>query len=259
MQRDVNKKSSHPSSRELADFVDGKLNRDRRAEITKHLIACDECSDVVALVMKYGEKKTHLNNDSKNEHKAVDDINKPQGLRYANNWLYSERVRAIVLSGLVASVVLFLVMPTKEITPPFIAFCTSTNQCSPAFKAFDIAEDSSVVDINKTNQEINTILRELVKSTDMSYLKEFNVAEEKLKQKRFDEARELYQKAMNIVDNDMPNLDKKEKSRELIVITYKILLLGMAEGDKESVNDYKDVLLDKVRSFKRRWLLDGKN
>ena len=153
MQRDVNKNvSSHPSSKELANFVDGTLNENRRAEITKHLIACDECSDVVALVMKYGEKKTHLNNDSKNEQKVVENINKPQvapkdfvnntdkkpqptsqgsgavGLSYANNWLYNERVRAIVLSGLVASVVLFLVMPTKETTPPFIAFCTSTNQ-----------------------------------------------------------------------------------------------------------------------------------
>ena len=259
---DFKKAPLHPTNEELADFIDNRVIGTRKQEIEEHLLFCDDCMEVVAEVKRVSKDNKDINSPqvtNVDNQEITPQDGGAVGLGYANNWLYNGRVRAMVLSGLVASVVLFLVMPTKETTPPFIAFCTSTNQCSPAFKAFDIAEDSSVVDINKTNQEINTILRELVKSTDMSYLKEFNVAEEKLKQKRFDEARELYQKAMNIVDNDMPNLDKKEKSRELIVITYKILLLGMAEGDKESVNDYKDVLLDKVRSFKRRWLLDEKN
>ncbi len=258
---DFKKAPLHPTNEELADFIDNRVIGTRKQEIEEHLLFCDDCMEVVAEVKRVSQDNKDINSSQVTN---VDNQEiTPQGggavgLGYANNWLYNGRVRAMVLSGLVASVVLFLVMPTKETNPPFIAFCTSENQCSPAFKAFDIVEDSSVVDINKTNQEINTILRELVKSTDMSYLKEFNLAEEKLKQKEFDDARELYQKAMNIVD-DMPNLNKRDKSKQLIVITYKILLLGMAEGDKESVNDYKDVLLDKVRSFKRRWLLDGKN
>ena len=273
MQRDVNKKSSHPSSRELADFVDGKLNRDRKAEITKHLIECDECSDVVALVMKYGEKKTHLNNDSKNEQKVVENINKPQvapkdfvnntdkkpqptsqgsgsvGLGYANNWLYNERVRVIVLSGLVASVMLFLVMVKEDAKPPFIDFYTNATQTSfnSAVKA------SEIKDIKKANQEINNFLIKIVKSTDMSYLKEFNLAEEKLKEKEFDDARELYQMAMNMVE-DMPNLDKRERDKQNIVIGYKILLLSKAEADNESFNEYRDKLRDDVRRFKKRWI-----
>ena len=249
MQRDVNKKSSHPSSRELADFVDGKLNRDRKAEITKHLIGCDKCSDVVALVMKYGEKKTHLNNHSKNEHKAVDNINKHQGLRYANNWFYSGRVRAIVLSGLVASVVLFMVMPTEDTNLPFIDFYSNATQTSfnSAVKA------SEIKDIKKANQDINNFLIKIIESTDMSYLKEFNLAEEKLKEKEFDDARELYQMAMNMVE-DMPNLDKRERDKQNIVIGYKILLLSKAEADNESFNEYRDKLRDDVRRFKKRWI-----
>ncbi len=223
MQRDVNKNiSSHPSSKELADFVEGTLDEAKKAEITKHLIACDECSDVVALVMKYGKKKPKV----------------------MNNIYY----RGLGVA-LVASVVLFMVMPTKD-NRPFIDFYTSV--ASSTFNAGAKAEE--IKDIKKANQEINNFLIEITKSTDMSYLKEFNQAEEKLKRKEFDNARDLYQEAMNIIDDEMPNLNKKEKDKQHIIITYKILLLSIAEDDSESANEYKSILRDDVRRFKKRWI-----
>jgi len=51
-------------------------------------------------------------------------------------------------------------------------------------------------------------------------------------------------------------LDKREKERESIVITYQILLLSLAEGDDESANEYKEVLKGSVRHFRKRWLDD---
>ena len=228
MKQDI---SSHPSSKELANFVEGTLNEKKRAEVTKHLISCDECSDVVALVMKYGdvEKKTTLKSESKNKQKTV------------NNIFY--KGLGVVL---VASVVLFMVMPTED-NKPFIEFYVNNQPTS--FKAPVTIE---VKDIKKANQSINSFLKEMRESTDMSYLKEFNQAQDKLKQEEFDEARELYQKALNRVEDS--SLDKKEKERESIVITYAILLLSMEEGDEESANEYKDVLKGSVRHFKKRWI-----
>ena len=214
--------SSHPSSKELANFVEGAVNNSRKAEITKHLIACDECSDVVALVMKYGvaEKKTFVNNVFY------------KGLGVA----------------LVASVVLFMVMPIQE-DRPFIEFYIDNQPTS--FKAPVTIE---VKDTKRENQEINSFLKELIDSTDICYLKEFTQAQKKLKQEEFDEARELFQKALNRVEDSA--LDKKEKERESIVITYEILLLSIEEGDDESANEYKEVLKGSVRHFRKRWLED---
>ena len=225
--------SSHPSSEVLAKFVEGTLNESDKATITKHLIECDECSDAVALVMKYGkaEKKTPLTNESKNEQKVV------------NNIFYKGLGVALV-----ASIVLFLVMPTQE-DRPFIEFYID-NQPT-AFKAPVTIE---IKDTKRANQEINSFLKELIDSTDVSYLKEFTQAQKKLKQEAFDEARELYQKALNRVEDSA--LDKREKERESIVITYEILLLSLAEGDDESANEYKEVLKGSVRHFRKRWLED---
>jgi len=38
--------SSHPSSEALAKFVEETLNESERAKITKHLIECDECTEL---------------------------------------------------------------------------------------------------------------------------------------------------------------------------------------------------------------------
>jgi len=239
MQRDVNKNiDSHPSSEELAKFVDKKLDEVRRAEITKHLIACDECSDVVALVMKYGgeiatEKKTPVISESKKERKYVNNIN------------YKGLGVALVVS--VASVLLFIVMmPEKD--KSFIEFYTY-NQHTTFNAPVKVAK---IKDIEAKNKEINEFLNKLIKSVNMTYLKEFNQAEEELKKGNFDTARELYQVAMNIVEEE--ELDKKEKDKKCMVITYKILLLSITEGDNESINEYKDVLKDNVRRFRKRWL-----
>ena len=258
----------HPTDQELANFIDNKLTPEKREEVLEHLIYCKDCMKIVAKVKKIQQTQ-----------KAVDDINQPQvanvdnqnyanntdrepqttsqgasiaGVGYANNWFYSKRVRAIVLSGLVASVVLFMVMSTED-NRPFIEFYTLYNQQND-FRGVATIE---IKDIKKANQEINDFLIEITKSTDMSYIKKFNQAEEKRKREEFDDARELYQKAMNIVKET--KLDKKEKDKQSIVITYKILLLSIAEGDDESANEYKDVLRDNMRRFGKRWFLNGKN
>ncbi len=139
MQRDVNKKSSHPSSRELADFVDGKLNRDRRAEITKHLIACDECSDVVALVMKYGKKKPKV----------------------LNNIYYKGLGVALV-----ASLIIFIFPPQQDrVIIGMIDLSSLSN-----FRAVEKEKQKKIIDGDK-------FLKQIKESTDINYLEAFNQAE----------------------------------------------------------------------------------
>ena len=79
MQRDVNKYiSSHPSDEELDDYMSNRLDEVAKSKIVKHLIECNECSDVVALVMKYGEedneKKTPEMSESKKEQKISNSV-----------------------------------------------------------------------------------------------------------------------------------------------------------------------------------------
>ena len=232
MQKDINENISfHPSSKELANFIDGMLNERRKVELTKHLIACDECSDAVALVIKYDEveKKIALKRD--NKYKTV-------------NHVFYKGLGMV----LVASVVLFMVMSTEN-NESFIEFFI--NNQGTSFKAPVTLE---IQDVQRANQEINDFLKEITESTDMSHLKEFNQAHEKLKREEFDDARELYQKALNRVED--LELDKKKKERESIVITYKILLLSLLEGDDESANEYKEVLKEMVHHFRKRWLKD---
>ena len=102
MQRDVTKTiSSHPISKELADFVEGTLGESRRVEITKHLIKCDECSDVVALVMKYGKKKII--------DKTPEPVNNYKGI-------------GILFGGLaIASLVIFINLPNERLVPIFLS------------------------------------------------------------------------------------------------------------------------------------------
>jgi len=158
MQRDVNKNiSPHPSSKELADFVEGTLDEAKKAEITKHLIACDECSDVVALVMKYGKKKLKVVNN-------IDYI----GMAFA------------------ASVVLFILFPFSstpfnigeiDLSKPIMTTMSSSSKYQ-----------NRVVDGDE-------IVKEIENSLDKKALSHFLEAQKEETKKNYDEAIELYRKS----------------------------------------------------------------
>ena len=230
MQRDIKSYiSSHPSDEELENYIDNNLDEVTKSKIVKHLIECDECSDVVALVIKYGEKKTHPISESKKEHKVCNNINY-QG----------------VLGGLVvASVALILLLPYHNIqqSPPYIVFYADQNKT-----VFLAPIKIKVKDIEAKNRELNSFLNKLVKTTDMSFFTEFKKAEEYLKNKNFDKARESY----NIVLQDIAQSDHNEieKDKKSILIKYQILLLSIKEKDNESAGEYKDIIKDDIRRLK---------
>jgi hypothetical protein len=216
MREGIDKKSPHPTSRELAYFVEDKIIGTRKKEITEHLLKCDECSYAVVLVKKYGKKKLIK--------------------RIANNKNY----RAIILS-MIAGVTLFLLVPIEE--KPHIEFYTLTQEIS-----FKSPFNTRVKYIEAKNQELNSFLYELIKSTDMSFSEEFKNAEEYLKDKDFDNARESYSIALLEVEES--DFDEIEKEKKIILINYKILLLSIKEGDSESISSYKDKIKDDIRRLK---------
>ena len=227
MQRDIKSYiSSHPSDEELDNYISNNLDEVTKSKIVKHLIECDECSDVVALVIKYGEKKIPLISESKKEHKIGNNINY-QG----------------ILGGLVvASVALILLLPyqnTQQLRP-YIVFYTEQNKT-----VFLAPIKIKVKDIEAKNRELNSFLNKLVKTTDMSFFTEFKKAEEYLKNRDFDKARDAY----NIVLQDIAqsNDSEIEKDKKSILIKYQILLLSIKENDNESADEYKDIIKDDVR------------
>jgi len=220
MQRDVNDNiSSHPSDKELAHYIDNKLDKTAKAKIVKHLIECDECSDAVALVLKHGQKKTSMIEESEKEQEAINNIN------------YKGALGA--LSGVVALFIIFIAFQQQ---PVEVAI----------FKAPTIAPTKEI--------NINESIKRIKASTNLTYLKlldSFQQTKKYLKQKDYDNAREYYSIALIDIEEDS-NLKKIEKKRLSIIINYYILLLSREEGDKESEKEYIDKLKDDIRRLKIR-------
>jgi len=42
----------HPNDKVLADFIDGKLSTKEQRELIEHLVYCDECVDIVTIIIK---------------------------------------------------------------------------------------------------------------------------------------------------------------------------------------------------------------
>jgi hypothetical protein len=82
----------------------------------------------------------------------------------------------------------------------------------------------------------------------MSFSEEFKNAEEYLKDKDFDNARESYNKAL--LEEEESDYHEIQKDKKIIINNYKILLLSIKEGDSESISSYKDKIKDDIRRLK---------
>jgi len=218
----------HPTDEELAHFISGKIIGTRKKEIEEHLVYCDDCLDVLVEVKKREENNFIINT-----------------FLYMNNLFYNRRVRAVVLSGMVASMALFFIMPTEKKQPLFIDFYTSSTQGT-----FLSAEKIEIKDIKVANQDLNNFLKTLTQNTDMSYLKEYKEAKKYLKKGDFHNARESY--GMVLIEIEDSDLNKIEKAKQSIFVNYQILLLSIKEGNEESASEYKDVIRDDIRRLRIR-------
>jgi len=209
----------HPTDNELANFINNRIIGTRKEEIEEHLVYCDECMDVVAGVMNRKQQEQTP-------------TNKPEWFNNIN----------IIASGLVASLLLFLLLPNQN-QIPFIEFYTKNQEAT-----FLAPTKVKIKNIKAKNQELNDFLKELTKNIDMSYLAEYKKAKNYLEKGDFDNARESY--CMVLIDIEESNLNKIEKAKQSIFVNYQILLLSIKEGDQESSSEYKDIIKDNIRRLK---------
>ena len=231
MQRDLDKNiSSHPSSEELAEFVDGELGKVRRTEVVKHLIECDACSDVVGLVVKYGKKKVK--------------VPKP-----VNNSNY--KGVGMLLSGLaMVSLVIFINMQNGA---------TSSN---PSFPFLNGSLKLGVIDLSKplsiqyrgaTDMKLvdkiidaDKILDSILAIIDLSHMESFKEAKEEETKGDLKMAKGLYSQA--IIQATMTS-DIKESLQQKIVIHSKLLELSLKDKNKEAIEEYKNILRYEIRLY----------
>jgi hypothetical protein len=218
--------SSHPSDEELANFIDKNLDEEKEIYIVKHLISCDECSDVVALVMQYGDKVDNEVSKSINPIATIP-------IKIVNTINYKGGI-GIVLGGLIASLMLFINLPNGGVTelgmidlskPPTIEYRGSKN----------IMLLDEIIDADK-------ILYTLVNSIDFSKNKIFQRAEEREKKGEINEAKSLYKQAF-IKALEESNSQKRLQNK--IVIHSKIFHLSK---DKE-LQEYRDILRYEIRLY----------
>jgi len=228
MQRDVNKYiSSHPSDEELDNYIGNNLDEVSKSKIVKHLIECDECSDVVALVIKYGkedkEKKTPEISESKKEQKILNNIN------YKGVWGG--------LGGLVASLLLLFILNGKNnFTIGDINLSQPMMQTmSPAPKYIN-----KIVDGDKIVQEIEN-------SLDKTVLVNFIKAQNLEIKEKYDEAIAMYKK--NFRDT-LETFRGKERLKWQIVIYYHIAKIKFEKKDKDS-----DVYKKRVQFWIQQYVL----
>jgi len=220
---DKNIDSLHPSDSELADYIADKLDSTKKSEIVKHLIECDECSDIVALIKRYGVE--------------VKELSATLEPTIANNWWLDRRVWGIALSGLTASFVLFITLPSQETK---LGIMDLSKMPTTQFKG--------VADIKLIDKKVDAdkILSSIIKDTDLSHIDSFNEGINQEKLGNLEEAKVYYtQSIMQITMNSDINKSLQQK----IVIHSRLLDLSIKSKDKKSIEEYKDLLRYEIRLY----------
>ena len=196
--------SNHPSDEKLADFIDKKLEEKEREEVVNHLLLCDVCSDIVNQVIEYKKKP-----------------------RFFNKIIISTP-----LIALVASIIMIVITPPVEIIGMI-----DLSEISLKFRADSTQKRDKIIDGDR-------FLKEITKTTDISYLESFfNQAEKK---SDFIEALGLYQKAINSIPKNIP---EKRRLKEVMIIHSKMLSRAIEEERKETIEAYKILIIDDIREY----------
>ncbi len=230
---DFKKAPLHPTNEELADFIDNRVIGTRKQEIEEHLLFCDDCMGVVAEIKRVSKDNKDINSPqvaNVDNQEITPQGGGAVGLGYANNWLYNGRVRAMVLSGLVASVVvIFMLSPFSstqfnigdiDLSKPIM----TTMSSSPKYQ-------NRVVDGDK-------VVKEIEESLDLTSIKSFLKAEEAEKRGDFKLALDLYYD--NAFEEVLNRFESEEQLKWKIVIYYRISRINFQEGieDNESYKNY---------------------
>jgi len=194
----------HPNDEKLADFIDKKLEEQEREEILDHLLLCDVCSDIVNQVTEHKKKPKFFN----------------------------RIIISTPLIALVASIIVLVYTPPIEIIGMIDPY-----EVSLQFRAEnDSQKGDKLIDGDK-------FLKEISKTTDLTYLKKFNQAE---KEEIFFKSIGLYQSSIYSIPE---NINKKDKLKQLIIIHSRILRRAIEEDNQEAIDSYRSIVKDDICEY----------
>ena len=202
--------SSHPSDKELADFIDNKLKSKSKDIVVKHLIHCYKCRKVVDEVIEHKKDYTHK-----------------------NNLIFNSS-----LIALIASLIIFVYLP-KDIKIGIIDFS----------KPPIIYKNSNNIKLTNKIIDGDKFLSKLIKSTSFLNIESFEYAKQKEQKENIKEAKEFYKEALKeileqennqeilkqkiIIYNRLLQLsnNKKEQKEYRDIIRYNIRVYFLKYGD----------------------------
>jgi hypothetical protein len=221
----------HPSDEELADFVDKSLDKRKESEILKHLISCDECSDVVALVLKYGKQIENVIQPTTTG--SIPSLKSLNSIKITNTFNYKGGI-GILLSGLaIASLIIFIKIPsdnTKLGVMDLSILPITPYQANETFILKDV-----IIDADK-------VLNSIVNSTDVSKLQTFHYAEEQEKVGKIKEAKAFYKQAF--IESLRENNNKKRLKKKIVIHSR---LFHLSKG--KELDEYREILRYEIRLY----------
>ena len=144
---------------------------------------------------------------------------------------FNKIVISTPLIALVASIIALVY------TPHEIVGMIDLSKTSLGFRADSSRKIDKIIDGDR-------FLKEIAKTTDISYLESFfNQAE---KERDFIEALGFYQKAINSIPK---NITEKRRLKEVIIIRSKMLSRAIDEERKEAIRAYKILIIDDIRMY----------
>ena len=203
----VDKKyTSHPTDEQLADFIDNRLLGNIKDEVMDHLAHCDECREVINEVIEY-KKKSKL-----------------------------DRLMVALppLVAMVASLLVFVYLPQNVVEIGMIDLSKITVE----YRTAGGPKSNEIIDGD-------TLLQEVIDSTDVTYLESFIKAEDL---KEFGQAIDLYQEAINRIDED-ENIGEKERLEQIIVIHTAILQRAIKEDNQRAMDNYREWLINYLSEY----------
>jgi len=189
--------SHHPSDRELANFIDKKLEGEVKDRVIEHLVHCYRCRETV--------------------HKVIEHKKKPR--------IFNNIIMATPLVALVASLLVFIYLPSdiKELG------LIDLSQSPTIYKGAKNAElIDKVIDADK-------ILAQLIDSTNLSDIESFRYAQEEEKEGHTKEARGLYKEALKEIIMEESNSKKRLKYK--IIVQNRLLQLSSKKDEIKEYRD----------------------
>ena len=251
----------HPTDDELDNFIDKKLNKKEYQRIQEHLIHCNDCMDIYTMFVKQQDKEdsslkpvnntTSISHQEKPKMSAFEAQNTQSNsstveTRAVNNsWFRNDKIRAIVLSGLVASFALFFILKNNNSNKYTLGTFSITEQMlNNPMSATTETMRTDVIDGDEAIEEIE-------KSLDLNSLTSYTKAQEAEKNKNFELAIKLYSR--KVFPEILKKFDGKKKLQGEILVYNKIAKIYFETNKLKESREFQRSVKDWIQDYYKKY------